>query len=47
MIRGESDEQEMKELRIAEEVAKGFVAWDISASGRTASFRNELMRILR
>lgn len=45
MIRGESDEEEVRELRIAEDVAKRFVAWDISAAG-VGPFRDELARVL-
>jgi len=45
IIRGESNEEEMKELKIAEEIAKKFVAWEIDGwvNGR---LRNELMSIL-
>jgi hypothetical protein len=46
MIRGESDEEEVRELRVAEDVAKRFVAWDISAAGGVGPFRDELARVL-
>jgi hypothetical protein len=44
IIRGDSDD-EMRELRIAEEVAKRFVAWDIRDSG-TIQFLNDLTGLL-
>jgi DNA mismatch repair ATPase MutS len=45
MIRGENDEEEMTDLRVAEGVAKRFVEWEInvSAGGR---FREELVKVL-
>jgi DNA mismatch repair protein MSH5 len=45
IIRGESDQQEMKELKVAEEIAKRFVAWDIDVSG-DQHLRTELARVL-
>ena len=45
IIRGESDQQEMKELKVAEEIAKRFVAWDIDVSG-DQQLRTELARVL-
>lgn len=45
IIRGESDEREMKDLKIAEEIAKKFVAWEIDAIS-TGRLRDELMMIL-
>jgi hypothetical protein len=44
IIRGESDD-EMKELRTAEEVAKRFVAWDVRVSGM-ADFQNDFATLL-
>jgi DNA mismatch repair ATPase MutS len=44
MIRGESNEQEMKELKIAEATAKKFVAWNIDA--RERPLRIELANVL-
>ena len=46
IIRGESDQQEMKELKVAEEIAKRFVAWDIDVSGQDQHLRTELARVL-
>jgi hypothetical protein len=45
MIRGENDEEEMTDLRVAEGVAKRFVEWEInvSAGGR---FREDLLKVL-
>jgi len=43
MIRGETDDEDVRELKGAEEIAKKFVAWDIPTSG---SIRLELARIL-
>ena len=45
MIREESNETEMKELKIAEEIAKKFVAWEIDASA--GQLRSELALVLR
>jgi DNA mismatch repair ATPase MutS len=45
IIRGESDEREMKELKIAEEIAKKFVAWEIDVIP-TGRLRDELVMIL-
>jgi hypothetical protein len=45
MIREESNETEMKELKMAEEIAKKFVAWEIDASA--GQLRSELALILR
>lgn len=45
MIRGESDHEEMKELKIAEEIAKKFVAWEIDGSV-AGHLRSELALVL-
>ena len=42
MIRGENDHEEMKELRIAEGIAKRFVALDINDHG----IRQDLAHLL-
>jgi hypothetical protein len=44
IIRGESDD-ELKELRIAEEVAKRFVAWDVRVSG-IVDFQSDFATLL-
>ena len=44
MIRGESNEEEMLELKAAEEIAKRFVAWDIDISG-CRQIRDEFARM--
>ncbi len=45
IIRGESDESEMKELKIAEEIAKKLVAWEIDVTS-TGGLRDELALVL-
>ena len=45
IICGESDEREMKELKIAEEVAKKFVTWEIDVTS-TGRLRDELALVL-
>ena len=45
MIRGESDEEERKNLKVAEEVAKKFISWDIDVSA-FVDVRQNLARIL-
>jgi DNA mismatch repair protein MSH5 len=45
MIRQESNEEEMRELKIAETIAKKFVAWNIDA--RERPLRIELSNVLR
>jgi DNA mismatch repair ATPase MutS len=45
MIRGESDEKEMRDLKIAEAIAQRFVAWDIALPG-DGRLRSDLVRIL-
>lgn len=44
-IRGESDEQEMRELKTAEQIAKRFITWDIDASGK-GQLRSQLSTVL-
>ena len=45
LIRGEHDGEDMKDLKIAEEIAKRFVAWDIDVSGN-GRVRDELARVM-
>lgn len=45
MIRGESDEEERLNLKLAEEVAKKFISWNIDVSAFN-EVRNELAGIL-
>jgi len=45
MIRGESDEEERRDLKLAEEVAKKFISWNIDVTA-FIEVRNELGRIL-
>jgi DNA mismatch repair protein MSH5 len=45
MIRGESDEEERRNLKVAEEVAKRFMSWDIDVSA-FVDVRQNLGRIL-
>jgi hypothetical protein len=45
MIRGESNEEERRNLKVAEEVAKKFISWNIDVSAFT-EVRNDLARIL-
>ena len=45
IIRGESDEEERRNLKLAEKVAKKFISWNIDVSAFT-NVRNDLARIL-
>lgn len=45
IIRGESNSEETRDLKAAEEVAKRFVAWEIDLTGGP-SFQTELAKIL-
>ena len=46
LIRGESDEEENRNLKLAEEVAKKFISWNIEEVTEFNEVRNELARIL-
>jgi DNA mismatch repair ATPase MutS len=45
VIRGDNDEEQTRDLKAAEEIAKKFIAWDIPLNGDT-TFRLQLSRIL-
>ena len=45
IIRGETNSEEARDLKVAEEVAKKFIGWDIDVT-ESLGIRDDLMRIL-
>ena len=46
LIRGETNDEEQRDLKTAEEIAKRFVAWEINLSAGNEPFRTQLSKIL-
>ena len=46
LIRGETNDEEQRDLKTAEEIAKRFVAWEFNPSLGDGTFRTQLARIL-
>jgi len=44
IIHGENKEEDIRELKAAEEVAKRFIAWEIDITG-TGNFRGQLAKL--
>jgi len=46
LIRGETNDEEQRDLKSAEEIAKRFVAWEINMSSGNEPIRTHLAKIL-